>query len=76
MVCLTCNHVINPDREMANEQQSNDCKCSCHPWNKPKQEEAGVECPTCKRRNTHAIYRPEIYEFDHYCRDCERGFNA
>ena len=34
-----------------------------------------IECPFCKGNNTHRIYRPEVYEFNHICRDCDRGFN-
>lgn len=34
-----------------------------------------IECPKCNGHNTHAIYRPEVYEFDHWCRDCDKGFN-
>lgn len=38
MICLHCNHYINPDSEMARVQESNNCKCDCHPWNKEVRE--------------------------------------
>lgn len=59
MICLRCNHYIDPDREMAKEQDSYSCECECHPWNK-------VECPGCHKKfnpkdlerfyDRHAIY--------------------
>lgn len=32
-------------------------------------------CPTCHGQNTHKIYRPEVYEYNNICRDCDQGFN-
>jgi hypothetical protein len=31
MICFSCRHYINPDREMEREQGSADCPCPCHP---------------------------------------------
>lgn len=42
MICLKCNHYINPDREMEIEQNSAECQCPCHPWNKRI-------CPGCQK---------------------------
>lgn len=33
-------------------------------------------CPHCHGTKTHNVYRPEVYEFNYVCRDCDRGFNA
>lgn len=33
-----------------------------------------VECPFCKGKRIITIYRPEIYEFPYFCRDCDKGF--
>ena len=32
-------------------------------------------CPYCDSEKIITIYRPEIYEFAYFCRDCDRGFN-
>lgn len=32
-------------------------------------------CPRCQSKNIITIYRPEVYEFDYFCRDCDFGFN-
>lgn len=41
----------------------------------PQPKQVKTECPYCHKLNTHHIYRPEVYEFDSFCRDCDRGFN-
>lgn len=33
-------------------------------------------CPNCNKNNTHKIYRPEVYEFNSFCKDCDQGFNS
>ena len=30
MICLRCGHYSHPDREMAREEGSDGCLCSCH----------------------------------------------
>lgn len=34
MICMTCHHYTDPDREMERAQQSEHCHCACHPWNR------------------------------------------
>jgi hypothetical protein len=52
MICFTCGHYSHPDGEMQRVQQSGDCACRCHPWNRtvltcPVHVGVAEPCPEC-----------------------------
>jgi hypothetical protein len=34
-----------------------------------------IKCPFCKTDKVTQIYKPEVYEYSFFCRECQNGFN-